>query len=369
MEPSVKENEQVSSFFVFFLVHSMHIGVGILGFQRYIAMDAGYDAWISVILAGIGIHFSLWLSYKVLDRSKGDLIDIHAQLFGKWLGRLLSLAFLVYALALVVTVLRTFTEIVQVWIFQELSTWAFCAMFLAIVCSFVAGGFRVVTGVCFLSVIYGLPLLVVKYFPLTNAHFENLLPVLDHSIWELLKATKTMTLGFIGFEILFLYYPLIKNAAASQKWAHYGVLYSTMMYLISAVVSFVYYSEEQLSMVTWATLTLWKTVDLPFIERFEYVGIAVWVTVVLSNICLGLWGAHHVFSRLFPVLKNPPFTKPVLALLALLVLISCGLLESRAQIDLLNNMMSRVGCYFLYGYIPFLFIMQWIVLKIRGNRG
>lgn len=365
MQPVIKENEQVSSFFVFFLVHSMQIGVGILGFPHYIATDAGSDAWISVILGGIGIHVVVWLSYKVLDKSKGDLIDVHAQLFGKWVGGALSILFTVYSLILTITVLRTFTEVVQVWVFQELSTWIFCATFLVIVFAFVSGGFRVVTGVCFLSVIYGLPLLVVNYFPLRHARFENLLPLFDHSMAELFKASQTMTLSFIGFEMLFFYYPFIKHAAASQRWAHYGVLYSTITYLIMAVVSFVYYSEEQLGKLIWATLTLWKIVDLPFVERFEYVGIAIWVTVVLSNLCLSSWAAYYGFNRLFSLSANARFTMVVLGLI---MLFGCVFLTTRAQIDLLNSIMARFGFYFFYAYIPFLFLIQWMVFKVKGNQ-
>ncbi|MGM3088973.1 GerAB/ArcD/ProY family transporter, partial [Bacillus cereus group sp. BC328] len=39
----------VSDFYVFFLIFSNVIGIGILNFQREIAKDAGYDAWLSII--------------------------------------------------------------------------------------------------------------------------------------------------------------------------------------------------------------------------------------------------------------------------------------------------------------------------------
>jgi spore germination protein (amino acid permease) len=362
MQPAIKENQQVSSFFVFYLIFSMQIGVGILGFERYIVKDAGYDAWLSILVAGIGIHVVLWLSYKLLDKGKGDLIEIHSQLFGKWIGGIFSFLFILYCLALGVTVLRTFTEVIQVWVFPQLSTWIFSAVFLAMALAFVSGGIRVVTGICFLSALYGLPLLLIKYFPLKHAHFENLLPLFSHSIGEILKSTETMTLNFIGFELLFLYYPYIKDAASSQRWAHYGVMYSTVIYLISAVVSFVYYSEEQIAHIIWSTPTLWKIVDLPFVERFEYVGLGLWVTVVLPNICLSLWAAARGVNRLFANESSKP-----MIILVLIILFASAYLTSRSQIDLLNTMISKIGFYLLYAYIPFLFVWQWLIFKIRKN--
>jgi spore germination protein (amino acid permease) len=363
MQPVITEKERVSSFFTFYLIHAMQIGVGILGFERYIAKDAGYDAWISIILAGIGMHVALWLSYKILDKSNGDLIETHTQLFGKWIGGFFSFLFILYYLILAITVLRTFTEIVQVWVFSELSHWVYSGGFILIALYFVAGGFRLVTGICFFSVLYGLPLLLVKYFPLRYAHFEHLLPIFDHSLGEIMKAAHTMTLNFIGIELLFFYYPFIKHTKSSQKWAHYGVLYTTILYLITALVSFVYFSEGQLQSVTWSTLNLWKIIELPFIERFEYAGLAVWVTVVLPNICLSLWAANQGINRLFSL--NSRISMMALGVLTLL---GCGLLLTRPQIDLLNTMVSRMGFYVLYGYIPFLFITQLIVLKVRRGQ-
>ena len=56
MNSNVPESKKISPFLVFFLIHSMQSGVGILGFQRFIAKSAGYDAWMSIILSGLMIH-------------------------------------------------------------------------------------------------------------------------------------------------------------------------------------------------------------------------------------------------------------------------------------------------------------------------
>ncbi|HAJ3957491.1 TPA: GerAB/ArcD/ProY family transporter, partial [Escherichia coli] len=41
---------KVSPYFAFFLNHKIQIGVGILGFERYIAQSAGHDAWVAIII-------------------------------------------------------------------------------------------------------------------------------------------------------------------------------------------------------------------------------------------------------------------------------------------------------------------------------
>ncbi len=121
LQRTVDEKYKVSPFLAFFLVHSIQVGVGILSFQRIVAESAGNDSWIPVILAGIIVHVYIWFIYKILGYGNGDLITIHYDLFGKWLGGLLSLVWIIYFWLIGITVLRSFIEIVQVWMFPDIS--------------------------------------------------------------------------------------------------------------------------------------------------------------------------------------------------------------------------------------------------------
>lgn len=363
MFPLPKEDKKVSNYFVFYLIHKMQIGVGILGFERYIAKSAGHSSWIAIITSGITILGLIWLSYLILNRGKNDIVAIHHQIFGKWIGGFFSFYFIIYYAMFVVVLIRTYVEVIQVWVFPDVYHWVFIAIIILICYSYVTGGFRIVTGIAFLGVIYGLPLLLVKYFPIKEAYFGSLLPVFDLSFKELLSATKGMTLNYLGFEVLFMFYPFIKDPPKSQKWAHYAVLFSMFIYLITALVSFAYYDQNQLKSTIWATLTLWKIVDLTIIERFEYLGISIWFFVVLPNMCIGLWSASRGMHRLFAMTQ-----RNALRIICLFIFIFAVFLKDREQIDLLNTNMSEIGFYTIYGYIPLLFVLQVIIMKVRSKK-
>ncbi len=360
MYPLPNVDKQVSPYFVFYLIHSMQIGVGILGFERYIAKAAGQSAWISVILSGLTILLLIWISYRILNRGRNDIVAIHHDVFGKWFGGLLSFFFIIYYAVFVLVLVRTYVEVIQVWIFPEVYSWVFLLLIFLISYYYVIGGFRVVTGISFLGVIYGLPLLLVKYFPLKESNFGNLLPLFDLTLVELYESTKGMTLNYLGFEVLFMFYPFIRQGPKSEKWAYYGVIFSIVIYLFTILVSFAYFSQEQLTTTIWATLTLWKIVDLAIIERFEYVGISIWFFVVLPNICIGLWCASRGAQRLFPIKQRTS-----LRIISVIVLVIAILINDRQKIDFLNNFVSEVGFYMIYLYIPFLFVTQYFLHKVR----
>ncbi|WP_079525372.1 GerAB/ArcD/ProY family transporter [Halobacillus hunanensis] len=358
---SIPENLLITPTYVFFLIHAMQVGVGILGFETYIAKYAGFDAWISILLGGLGIHVLLWMIYHILQDSKGDIVSVHKNIFGKYLGGFFSLMFSLYFLLLTLTVLRSYIEVIEVWIFPELQLWLFTFVFVLIVYYFVKSGFRVVTGLCLISVILALPILLLKFFPILEGDVMNLYPTVDHSVGEILRGTQKSVLSFLGFELLLVFYPFIKNPHASKSWAHFAVFFTVSIYLITAIVSFVYFSEGQLQYVIWGTITLWKIVEFPFIERFEYIGIAMWFYVVLPNIALALWAASRIPKRVLKIKQ-----KYVLALFSIILIVVCCMFTDRQAIDKLNSVTSKIGLYVLL-YIPVLFVLSKIMVKVRNR--
>ena len=57
----------VSPYFTFLLLHSFKLGRSV-GIPRIIAQFAGYDAWISLIIAGIATHIVLFCMLKMLEK-------------------------------------------------------------------------------------------------------------------------------------------------------------------------------------------------------------------------------------------------------------------------------------------------------------
>ncbi|WP_282139821.1 GerAB/ArcD/ProY family transporter [Cytobacillus oceanisediminis] len=360
MFPLPKEDKMVSPYFVFYLIHAMQIGVGILGFERVIVQSAGYSAWIAILTSGASIIGLIWVSYRILNKGNNDIVAIHADIMGKWIGGFFSFLFSLYFFAFALVVLRSYVEVLQVWVFPEVSEWIFVLIIIFLSYSYVTGGFRVVTGVSYLGILYGLPLLLVKFYPLQYADYGNLLPILNASPAQLFKASKEMTLNFLGFETLFMFYPFIKDGPKSEKWAYFGVLFSIFIYLLTAFVTFVYFNQEQLKGTIWATLTLWKIVDLIIVERFEYIGISVWFFTILPNICIGLWCASRGLNRLFPVTQ-----RNALRIFCLLLFFISILLTDRQQIDVLQKAVSQMGLYTIYFYLPCLLALQYIIMKVK----
>ncbi|MGG4491238.1 GerAB/ArcD/ProY family transporter [Metabacillus idriensis] len=363
MNIKVKEQFQVSTFFTFFLIHASQTGIGILSFQSQISKDAQQDAWISLIISGITIHIILFIIFKLLDDNNNDLVAVNLHCFGKIIGNLLSILALVYFWLATLTVFRTYIEVIQVWVYPTIKTWQLCIIFGITLYYLVSSGFRILAGFSFWGVVIPSFLFVLIYFPIKHMNPIYLQPVFSHSFGELLLSAKASTFLFLGFEWILMYYPFIKNPKGISKWAHLGTLYTLIVYLIITFVSFLYFNQEVIQQLPWATLMMVKIVQFSFMERFEYVFIFIWVFVIIPPMCISLWACTRIAKRTFSV---PP--KVSLVLFLFILIITAVSLKEFKSIEKLSNFTSDVGFGFIYVYIPFLFIVKTIIESFIKNR-
>ncbi len=362
MNMQIPENRKISPFFAFILIYANQIGIGILTFQRLISKEAGYDAWISVLMTGVCAHFIVWMIVKMLGTVEGDILSVHEFVFGKWAAKIAGIVFIIYLGLGMITVLRSYIEIVQVWMFPRLQTFWFALVFLFLVLYVVTGGFRVLTGMAFISSVLSVYVFFIFLFALPYANFANLLPILDHSFTDLLKGSRTMAFSFTGFELILFYYPFLKKPEKVQKWAQLAIAVCTVLYLYLTVITFAYFPEAQIQKNIWPSLTIWKIIEMPFLERFEYIGVATWCLVILPNVCIPLWAASRLAKHVFSIRQ-----RTAVPVFALLCLIAVSMISTRKQINFLASITGTMGFYIDFVYLPLIFLATLLAKKVKKS--
>ena len=351
--------DMINAYLLFFVVHGAQIGVGIQGFQRIIYQDARQDAWISVLLAGIATHLVTFCMIKTLEiYGSDDLYGIQIDIFGKWIGNFLNAIYVIYCSVAFFSVLRNYIEVIQAWIFPSIETWFLSATLLIIIIYAFTGGLRVIVGVSFFSIILSLWILPMLVFPMEYATVDSLLPILENDIRSILKGAQSMTFTIIGFEILNVIYPFVKDKKKIRKPVHLGLLATTIIYLAVMLVSIAYYSEGKLLKTIWATLTLFSFISFPFMERFEFVAVCFWMLIILPNLCLYLWAAYRGAIRLFPISE-----KKFVWLFSFIILIGTILVQTRTQINTINTVFGQIAFYVIFVY-P---ILLWPIARLKKN--
>ncbi|MEC1521378.1 GerAB/ArcD/ProY family transporter [Neobacillus niacini] len=361
-----KEGLLINAFMLFFIIHSVQVGVGLAGLPRVVYLVAKHDAWISVFLAGMITSIVLIFMVQMLKQyDSADLYGIHVDVFGKWAGQSLNFIYMIYMTSTFFIILMNYIEIVQVWIFPTLPTWQLSLVLILIVIYAVYGGIRVIVGVAFFSVIGTVWLVIVLFVPLQFGDFTHLLPILNVNAKQLVMGAQSTTLSMLGFEIIMFVYPFVKEKHKSMLFVQIGNLFTTIIFTLATLISIVFFASNSLEKTIWPVLSMFKIVRLPNLERFEFIAVSFWMLIILPNMCFYLWAASKGFSRILGKRQ-----KSGVWIIAIVTFAATFLIKSRYQMNTITDVVAKLGFYFAFCYPVLLamivFIKKWF--KRRGDK-
>ncbi|SOC22628.1 spore germination protein (amino acid permease) [Ureibacillus xyleni] len=360
----VGNTQKFNAFLLFYVVTASQIGVGIHGFQRVLYSEAKQDAWISLVLSFVLAHIAVMVMMKTLDMyESNDLYGIHLDIFGKYFGNFLNFIYIVYCMAAFLAILKNYIEVINTWVFPYLDTIFLCITILIIVVYAFSGGLRVIVGICFFSFFFILWIPPILIFPLHYSDLNFLLPVLDTELKGIAKGVLSMSFTIIGFEIINIIYPFVKEKDKYKRYVHFGLLFTLFLYLSILLISLTFFSGEQLSKTIWATLTLFSIIRLPFIERVEIITICIWLIIILPNLCLYMWSAYRGVLRMKFI-----STKKFTFFFVLIIFVVNLYVNKRATINMLNDYFGKVAFIVVFVYPFILFLFAFIKKKIKKSQ-
>ncbi|MFT9847497.1 GerAB/ArcD/ProY family transporter [Aneurinibacillus sp. REN35] len=355
----------IDPIYLFFLVNTMQIGVGILRAPRIMAEHVGNEGWISVLLGALLIQVIMLLVFHVLKRYQNrNLLEVGEILLGKPINYCTSVIIGLYYFLLGVLLIRDFIGILQDFIFTFTSPIYLFLLFLFPCYLLLRGGISLLTRfsvIVFFSTAWLLVFLIYVYI---NFQWEFMLPLFQHSISDYIRGTKEITLDYFGFEVAFFFYSLLARKENALLYASLGHWFSTAIYLAVIVGATGLYGSEMLKQQSYPVMDMFRIIQLPFVERVEIIGISVWgMLVIISSagfILIGGMSIKHVWKQSF-------LCKPhILILLAFVTLL---FLPSRF-LDI-DNILSFLGVFWLYVIITstVLFVLLTYIKHGRRMRG
>lgn len=346
----------IRSYMLFFLISNTQLADPILRFQKSVYAKAGHDAWLCMILVALVTHAACWCVVKTMEYyPQLDLYAIHRLLFGRWVGGALNGAYALYLLLLCLTVLRSYTEIVQTWLLPEMPGWLFGLLFSLLLLYGVSGGIRTITGAAFIFFITSLWLFLLYYFPWKYGSWEHLLPMLEASWRQLAQGTYSAIYTMVGFELVYFVYPFVKDKQKVMAKSQLAIFFTMMTYVSAMMNAIVFYSGEQLLHMVWPTFSWYELAQFSFLERFDLVASAYWLMLILPGCLLFLWAATRGMKAVLHVKQ-----KHALYACCLLLAFSADLFPGRESIHLLLQLSGNAALYMAFVYPPILYaIVRW----------
>lgn len=329
-----------------YIIINTLIGSGVYVLPGLLAKGAGHDGWLlTLVITVIPIIYTL-LICAFLKRAQMSFADAMKDMMGKagWVARafyaLMLTVFCVVALKTMGELIgtnmlpRTPNIIIEVIIML-------CVLYAASKGMKVIGRINIVLFICFICLALAFLLSIDK------ADFRNILPIADVEGWtNPIYAVLAAMSFFIGLEVLYTFYPSVKNKTRGRNYAVIGVLASGAGFAVINFACVIVFGEYMLSDIGYSSMLLLRSsTNGLFIRLF--------LTLLFFNLMLIKplincgFAASSTILELAPSLKQKPWI--TLAVWGLAVVITASLLPPADELEILYLVLLVFGA--LYGLI------------------
>lgn len=268
------------------------IGVPAFSYPRELASTVGTDGWIIALVEGIIWFLIIYLTYRVIEiNDYGGFYNIITNNFGKILGFIISIFFIIYNLMFISLQMRMFTEVLKMYLLEKTPT-----EFILIV-TILVGTYMIRSSVDDLVKFNEIALWIMIFaaifimiFSLNKADFTNVLPVLSNTPADYIKAIQATIYSFTGLQVIYLICPFVKNKKDIPKTALKSIGFVTIFYALIVIFTLAVLTKDQSKIMLWPTISMVKCINIPgaLMERWDGIIMSLWVIFYFTsfaNIC------------------------------------------------------------------------------------
>ncbi|WP_286883562.1 GerAB/ArcD/ProY family transporter [Aneurinibacillus sp. UBA3580] len=345
-----EESLMISPTQLVFLVFGIIVGTGFITLPRGVIEKAREDAWLTVILA-LGIALvSLWLILRVASIfPKDTAITYNVKLFGRTFGLLLNLFLAVYFLFFTITGVRTMAEVVKTEMlpFTPLGIIIGSMLLVLLYCSW--DGLMPVVRINESGIPTSIFMIIFFFslaYPAADWH-ELRIPFLE-GVTPVIQSLPSTSYSFLGYEILFLYYPFIFQKKKAYFHTAIGIGTAGIFYTFVVLGTLVTLGPNMAIAQTYPVITMAKIIEIVprFVERAELLLIILWLPLAYTTHLITFFSTAFALNNTFPRISLRWWMMLSLPFIFILSMLPDNLM----QMERWTKVTGACGLFLLTGY-------------------
>ncbi|MDQ0202286.1 GerAB/ArcD/ProY family transporter [Neobacillus ginsengisoli] len=300
MEKEMKHNKKISKFQLYFLLIQCQIGIGVLSLPSVTQKTAKGDAWLSTIIAGIGIEVILVIYWLLLRRFPTSILtEVTEKILGKMVGRILNGFIYIYFVLVGSYALILCIRLTNRWILPLTPPWIL-ALFIIIASLYLTiDDIRIVARFfTFASFLY-IALIVISLFNFSHElDIHYVIPVGQSGLKNIMLGSNESLISMLGFEILLVIYPNIQNKEKGYlKTISFANLSVTTLYTYFVFINLISFSPRVIKQIKEPVLYMFRGLSSEIIDRLDLVFVTVWIVPMTTSVMAYLFMASKSLSK------------------------------------------------------------------------
>lgn len=269
------------------LIVGFVVAIGFLSLPSGVAKEAKQNGWIAILIGGIyPIIESLICIYYCKNHPNENILALSKKYLGKWIGTICNFMFLIQSIFHLTTMSSGLMNIFFVFATPFLSPSKIMIAAFLIAAFTATRGIKVLGRINKITLYMKVIISLSIFFALFKGSYMNLLPVFQSDFKSILKGSLEASYSYLGIEMMFLFYPLIKNKDKSAKLILKANFIIILIYLWIVTISIYYLGYKVTAKSLWPVLLVTESVDLPVLNSTRFIFLFLWAMnmfTIVSN--------------------------------------------------------------------------------------
>ncbi|MFB7637972.1 GerAB/ArcD/ProY family transporter [Peribacillus butanolivorans] len=301
------------------LVILSSIGTTILVIPGIMAQEVKQDAWIAAVI-GTGIGLLLVALYIAVGRMfpTMTLVEINETLFGKWLGKAVSITFVLFSLYCTAELLLYVGNFITTQIMPDTPIEVIHILFACILTMGIRLGLEPLARsaeLLFPIFVFLFVILVVSILlPPAQYKFENIQPVFETGIKPMIQAVYLFTSFFsLPLIILLMIFPVsVNQPKAAEKSFFIGVLIGGICLLIIIALTIIVLGVDNTARNTYPSYVLARKINVgDFLQRIEAIMAIMWIITIYYKMSFYFYASVIGLAQTLNMEDYRPLTLPL----------------------------------------------------------
>lgn len=361
-------NEKISLWQLFLIIVIFELGSAIL---VGIGNDAKQDAWIAVLLGSLLGVVIISFYYAILSKVPGqNLFGILEYSLGKWIGKILAFAYVLYFFYIAARVLRDFNELIVTTILYHTPMEIISITFMLTVAYMIDKGLEV-TGrsaeifAPYLTLFIGLTAILILLSG--ELSLDNMRPILGEGFRPVINAVfpGILTFPFGELIVFMVILPSVNRFDKAKGISVVAVLFSGIVLAFETLVEILTLGADGKGRVNFPLLNAAKEISLlNFIERIDILIVFVVMFAILVKVGLFFYGGLKGLEYIFHI----PYRTFIFPMAMLIILLAT--IVSRTFAEHIEEGLRVVPMYL---HLPFqfgipLFLIPFLLWKLKNKK-
>jgi spore germination protein (amino acid permease) len=293
---------QISSKQLFVFLLSTQCGLEILRLPSRLVRYAGHDGWISILLTIIPSSISIVLIIHLAKRYKGkSLYNINKLLFGKLIGTVFNIVFMMYCLISSSLILRIFAEVARMTGLKKTPSIFIASIALVPSIILLKNGLQAVCRFSNAIVpVIGITL-IYCYVNISKIDLLNLLPVGSSGFNGIFNGMIISSSVCLGVELIPVVYLHVSDKGKVMSSALMANLVNILFVLIIVFMTTTIFGENMLKHLVIPLFSLFRIYSSDIIERTDAFFIIIWFPALMCVFRAYFYSAFHGINEQYKI--------------------------------------------------------------------